>query len=67
MVGLMDLPDRRWRDEYDGRVPPREAADLATTRPPPTSASTRPDSEHKPAGRREDMTRHPTPVRDGNA
>jgi len=25
----MDLPDRLWRDEYDARVPPGEAADLA--------------------------------------
>ena len=29
MVGLMDLPDRCWRDEYDDRVPPGEAADLS--------------------------------------
>jgi len=28
-VSLMDLPDRLWRDEYDDRVPPGEAADLA--------------------------------------
>jgi hypothetical protein len=28
-LGLTDLPDRCWRDEYDGRVPPGEAADLA--------------------------------------
>jgi hypothetical protein len=26
---LLDLPDRCWRDEYDERVPPSEAADLA--------------------------------------
>ena len=25
----MDLPDRCWRDDYDHRVPPSEAADLA--------------------------------------
>ena len=29
IVSLMDLPDRCWRDEYDNRVPPGEAADLA--------------------------------------
>ena len=29
IVGLMDLPDRCRRDEYDNRVPPGEAADLA--------------------------------------
>ena len=29
VVGLMDLPDRCWRDEYDDRVAPREAADVA--------------------------------------
>jgi hypothetical protein len=28
-VGLLDLPDRCWRDEYDDRVAPGEAADLA--------------------------------------
>jgi len=28
-LGLMDLPDRCWRDEYDDRVPPGESADLA--------------------------------------
>ena len=28
-VGLMDLPDRCWRDDYDDHVPPSEAADLA--------------------------------------
>jgi len=27
-LGLMDLPDRLWRDEYDGRVPRGEAADV---------------------------------------
>ena len=27
--GLMDLPDRNWRDQYDGRVEPDEAADVA--------------------------------------
>lgn len=26
---LLDLPARDWRDEYDGRVPPDEAADVA--------------------------------------
>lgn len=25
----MDLPDRLWRDNYDDRVPPGEAADVA--------------------------------------
>ena len=29
IVGLKDVPDRCWRDEYDNRVPPGEAADLA--------------------------------------
>ena len=29
IVGLKDLPDRCWRDEYNIRVPPGEAADLA--------------------------------------
>lgn len=28
-LSLLDLPDRNWRDEYDGRVPPEEAADVA--------------------------------------
>ncbi|MDA8247866.1 MAG: hypothetical protein M0Z28_01690 [Rhodospirillales bacterium] len=28
-VSLLDLPDRLWRDEYDDRVPPGEAADIA--------------------------------------
>lgn len=28
-LSLMDLPDRLWRDEYDDRVPPGEAADVA--------------------------------------
>lgn len=28
-VGLLDLPDRRWRDAYDGRTHPCEAADDA--------------------------------------
>ena len=28
-VGLIDLPERCWRDDYDDRVPPSEAADLA--------------------------------------
>jgi len=27
--GLLDLPPRDWRDMYDGRVPPTEAADVA--------------------------------------
>ena len=26
---LLALPTRNWRDEYDGRVPPEEAADVA--------------------------------------
>ena len=26
---LEDFPERDWRDEYDGRVPPQEAADVA--------------------------------------
>lgn len=26
---LLDLPARDWRAEYDGRVPPEEAADVA--------------------------------------
>lgn len=26
---MFDLPDRNWRDEYDGRVPPAEAVDVA--------------------------------------
>ena len=29
MLGLMDLPDWLWRDEYEDRVPPGEAADVA--------------------------------------
>jgi hypothetical protein len=28
-IHVLDLPDRLWRDEYDGRVPPSEAADVA--------------------------------------
>jgi hypothetical protein len=28
-ICLMDLPDRRWREDYDDRVPPQEAADIA--------------------------------------
>jgi hypothetical protein len=28
-LGLMDMPDRLWRDDYDDRVPPGESADLA--------------------------------------
>lgn len=27
--GILDLPPRDWRGEYDGRVPPTEAADVA--------------------------------------
>lgn len=27
VVGVMDLPDRRWRDSYDDEVNPTEAAD----------------------------------------
>ena len=29
ILDLLDLPPRDWRGEYDGRVPPREAADVA--------------------------------------
>ncbi|MGA9867266.1 MAG: hypothetical protein WBQ75_12615 [Acetobacteraceae bacterium] len=28
-VGLINLPDRCWRDEYDDRVAPTEAAEVA--------------------------------------
>ena len=28
-LSILDLPPREWRDEYDGRVPPDEAADVA--------------------------------------
>jgi hypothetical protein len=28
-INLFDLPPRDWREEYDGRVPPDEAADVA--------------------------------------
>ena len=28
-IGLLDLSARDWRDMYDGRVPPEEAADVA--------------------------------------
>jgi hypothetical protein len=28
-LNLFDLPPRAWREEYDGRVPPDEAADVA--------------------------------------
>ena len=28
-IGLLDLPDRLWRDDYDSRMPPVEAADVA--------------------------------------
>lgn len=30
-VGLLDLPDRNWRDEYDDEAHPCEAADEAIT------------------------------------
>ena len=29
LLDVLDLPARDWRDEYDGRVPPEEAADVA--------------------------------------
>ncbi len=29
ILDLLDLPPRDWRGEYDGRVPPAEAADIA--------------------------------------
>ena len=29
LLDVLDLPPRRWRDEYDDRVPPEEAADVA--------------------------------------
>lgn len=29
VLDVLDLPARDWRDEYDGRVPPEEAADVA--------------------------------------
>ena len=28
-LDILDLPPRDWREEYDGRVPPDEAADVA--------------------------------------
>lgn len=28
-LGVLDFPDRCWRDEYEDRVPPGEAADVA--------------------------------------
>ena len=28
-IGMLDLPRRDWRAEYEGRVPPDEAADVA--------------------------------------
>ena len=52
LCGLLDLPARDWRDEYDGRVPPAEAADVAIdeyaaqhgTEPVPASAWMPPSS-----------------------
>lgn len=29
LLDVLDLPAREWRDDYDGRVPPEEAADVA--------------------------------------
>jgi len=29
LLDVLDLPARDWRDDYDGRVPPEEAADVA--------------------------------------
>lgn len=29
LLDVLDLPAREWREEYDGRVPPEEAADVA--------------------------------------